>query len=237
MANWGKVYVSGPMRGYPDFNYQAFNAATERLRGLGCEVVNPVDIGSRHGTAEEINASPELVEKVLRADLAAVAGCDTIYLLKGWERSDGARRELGVALACDLRVVREGVSFDAAHELELSKNASKKGADFGQLGDCAKLREACANIAEYARSAQCHTEDAHVLGYLNQIEGWAKAALAAPARNCDLPEVAKGQPNLAEQAWRVFKRSHKDSHLDAYGLLRCIRWLLAPATEKEGGVK
>ena len=42
-----------------------------------------------------------------------------------------------------------------------------------------KLREACANIAEYARSAMCHTTDAHVLGYLNQIEGWAKAALAA----------------------------------------------------------
>lgn len=153
----------------------------------------------------------------------------------------------GKAIPCPadgLRVVSEPMTsmpdhnraaFDAAHELELSKNASKKGADFGQLGDCAKLREACANIAEYARSAQCHTEDAHVLGYLNQIEGWAKAALAAPARNCDLPEVAKGQPKLAEQAWRVFKRSHKDSHLDAYGLLRCIRWLLAPATE--GGAK
>lgn len=48
-----------------------------------------------------------------------------------------------------------------------------------------KLREACANIAEYARSAMCHTTDAHVLGYLNQIEGWAKVALAAPPRNCD----------------------------------------------------
>ena len=122
---------------------------------------------------------------------------------------------------------------NAAHGRELSKICPKTGGDFGQLGNAAKLREACANIAEYARSAQCHTEDAHVLGYLNQIEGWAKAALATPARNCDLPEVAKGQPKLAEQAWRVFKRSHKDSHLDAYGLLRCIRWLLAPATEKE----
>ena len=49
-----------------------------------------------------------------------------------------------------------------------------------------KLREACANIAEYARSAQCHTEDAHVLGYLNQIEGWAKAALAEPVRNYEI---------------------------------------------------
>lgn len=61
------------------------------------------------------------------------------------------------------------------------------------------------------------------------------AALSAPPRHCDLPEVAEGQPiDLAEQAWRVFKRSHKDSYLDAYGLLRCIGWLFAPATEQKG---
>ena len=64
------------------------------------------------------------------------------------------------------------------------------------------------------------------------------AALSAPPRNCDLPEVAEWQPTgMAKQAWRVFKRSHKDSHLDAYGLLRCINWLLALATKKEGGAK
>ena len=62
--------------------------------------------------------------------------------------------------------------FDAAHKRE--------------RGDAAKLREACANIAEYARSAMCHATDTHVLGYLNQIEGWANAAIAAPARNCDV---------------------------------------------------
>ena len=67
-----------------------------------------------------------------------------------------------------------------------------------------KLREACANIAEYARSAQCHTEDAHVLGYLNQIEGWAKAALAEPPRNCDIGSAEEqGERCLAQfNQWR-----------------------------------
>ena len=32
-------------------------------------------------------------------------------------------------------------------------------ADFGQLDNVAKLREACANIAEYARSAMCHATE------------------------------------------------------------------------------
>lgn len=130
-------------------------------------------------------------------------------------------------------------AFDAAHELELSKNASKKGADFGQLGDCAKMREAL-KLCVDEMCNRCRELAAARGNSLPCLQGCepvrkAKAALAAPPRNCDLPEVAKGQPKLAEQAWRVFKRSHKDSHLDAYGLLRCIRWLLAPATE--GGAK
>ena len=68
-----------------------------------------------------------------------------------------------------------------------------------ERGDAAKLREACANIAEYARSAMCHATDTHVLGYLNQIEGWAKAALAAPPRQCDV-----GVPEERIQRWSKF---------------------------------
>ena len=52
-----------------------------------------------------------------------------------------------------------------------------------RLGNAAKMREAFDNIAEYAKAAACHTEDAHLLGYLNQIERWAEAALSTPPRN------------------------------------------------------
>ena len=52
--------------------------------------------------------------------------------------------------------------------------------------NAAKMREALENIAEYAKAAECHTEDAHLLGYLNQIERWAEAALDEPPRNCDV---------------------------------------------------
>ena len=48
-----------------------------------------------------------------------------------------------------------------------------------QVGNEAAMREACANIAEYAKTAACHTEDTHLLGYLNQIERWTEAALSA----------------------------------------------------------
>ena len=52
-----------------------------------------------------------------------------------------------------------------------------------RVGNEAKMRDALENIDEYAKAAACHTEDAHLLGYLNQIERWAEAALSEPPRN------------------------------------------------------
>ena len=122
-----------------------------------------------------------------------------------------------------------------------------------ERGDCAAMREALVSLRDAVRDFRhqivytkyndimdeytCREKGLPAVLALRDAIPKANLALAAPPRNCDLPEVAKGQPKLAEQAWRVFKRFHKDSHPDAYGLLRCIRWLLAPATEKEGAVK
>ena len=59
-------------------------------------------------------------------------------------------------------------------------------------GNAAAIREALENIAGYAETARCHTEDAHVLGYLEQIEKWANEALSAPARQCDVGTAEEG---------------------------------------------
>ena len=96
------IYVAGPMAGKPDFNRAAFNAAAERLASDGWRVVNPValndaiDIGGTAGVAA-----------VMDAELAIIPHLDAIYLLKGWERSKGARAELKVALEYGLMVITE----------------------------------------------------------------------------------------------------------------------------------
>ena len=97
-----------------------------------------------------------------------------------------------------------------------------------------KLREACANIAEYARSAMCHATDAHVLGYLNQIEGWAKAALAEPPRNCDVMDW--------RTAWKIWREKfHPETPVGYSAVVKgteaFMDWFAAPATEQEGGAK
>lgn len=54
----------------------------------------------------------------------------------------------------------------------------------------------------------------------------AKAALAAPPRNCD----------KVKTSWDVLKKWHEG--LDtANDIVRMLDWLLAPATEKEGAAK
>lgn len=125
-----RVYCSGPMTGVPDLNRPAFAAAEKRLTAQGHFVINPHRISELFGTAKVIEKafkeyylsraecwsefekrnSPavRLAESVMSADLAAVRSCDAIYLLRGWENSRGAKKELAEALAHGLQVMQEG---------------------------------------------------------------------------------------------------------------------------------
>lgn len=91
-----RVYLSGPMTGLPAFNFPAFRAAAARLRAAGYDAVNPA----------EINTNPAADwHQCLRKDMAALATCDTLALLPGWQDSDGAHLELHVAHRLGLRIV------------------------------------------------------------------------------------------------------------------------------------
>lgn len=124
------------MTGYPDLNRPAFDAAEKRLTAQGHFVINPHRISGPFGTAEELARSfklyyditldygvdfienglaakdimdrVNLARAVMDADLAAVRSCDAIYLLRGWENSRGAKKELAEALAHGLTVLQEG---------------------------------------------------------------------------------------------------------------------------------
>lgn len=102
-----KIYIAGPMSGMAGYNIPNFNVTAKALRAAGHEVVNPAEIGEAFGTPEEIEEDLLLLKKVIDTEMRELATCDTIYLLKGWERSDGARRELTAALALYMRIIAE----------------------------------------------------------------------------------------------------------------------------------
>ena len=114
-----------------------------------------------------------------------------------------------------------GIVIEATpEELKLLPNLAYKDVTIsGHVGNKAAMRDACANIAEYAKAASCHTDDSHLLGYLYQIERWAESALAAPPRNCDRPECATSK--AAQDVW-----NKEDGGKTAY-----YEWLLATYTE------
>ena len=100
-----RVYIAGPMSGYPKFNYPAFNEAERRLREAGYEPVNPA-------LPYQINEDgSDFAEGVTYRECISVAihlllACDGVALLPGWELSKGAQLEHHVAtvLGFDVRL-------------------------------------------------------------------------------------------------------------------------------------
>ena len=109
-----KIYIAGPMRGLPNFNYPKFNDYAKAHRAAGWDVVNPVEIGANYGTPEQINADPALLAAVMAAEIHALETCDAIYLLDGWQNSEGARKELAVAIAYHLKILLAPTIYDPA---------------------------------------------------------------------------------------------------------------------------
>lgn len=99
-----KIYIAGPMRGLPDFNYPKFDQYAQAHRAVGWDVVNPVEIGADYGTPEQINADPALLAAVMAAEIHALETCDAIYLLDSWQNSEGARKELATAISYRLKI-------------------------------------------------------------------------------------------------------------------------------------
>jgi hypothetical protein len=84
------------MSGIPDHNFPAFNAEAARIRALGYDVVNPVDINPEPGKSWH---------ECLRADLQQLLTCDAIALLPGWQKSNGANLELHVAHRVGMAII------------------------------------------------------------------------------------------------------------------------------------
>src|SRR5690242_9933428 len=112
-----KVYLAGPMRGYPEFNFPAFHAAAAKLRAEGYEVFNPAE------KDEEVYGT-DFAERFPTGDLAAASAAgfdlrvalaedlywicrhaDAIALLPGWQASKGACTEYSTAQALGLRAI------------------------------------------------------------------------------------------------------------------------------------
>ena len=90
-------YISGPMAGYPDLNFPAFQRAKDALTLCGYSVFSPHDVD--HGETTEW-------ADFLRNDIKIMMErCSGIILLRGWPQSKGSRLELATAVALNWPVL------------------------------------------------------------------------------------------------------------------------------------
>lgn len=122
MANLSKrVYLAGPMQGYPEFNFPRFNAIAAVLRAAGHYVFNPAERDiERHngvdiskgatGSLDEIKAKHGFsLRQALADDLEFIClEANAIVLLPGWEKSNGAQAEHRTAVA----LMSEGMEIE-----------------------------------------------------------------------------------------------------------------------------
>jgi hypothetical protein len=96
-----RIYLSGPMSGYPLQNYPLFRKVAAELRSDGHEVYNP---------AEYVHAEPEFPLRKAFAEYAQFIclEADAIVLLPGWESSLGVSAELALAKNCRLDIFFHG---------------------------------------------------------------------------------------------------------------------------------
>lgn len=130
-----KIYIAGPMRGIYYFNRGAFDVAERLLAEEGWKPINPHTLDEEAGfdLAQEVwtygvsskkyhgnpaeNIWPETEAHILtncfdmkaaiKRDVEAIAECDAIYLLKGWQNSKGACAERAIAEWHGLEIIEQ----------------------------------------------------------------------------------------------------------------------------------
>lgn len=112
-----RCYVAGPMRGYPAYNFPAFDAAAATGRSLGWEVFSPAEMDRAHGFDETKQSDgkdvfgPAEIREFIRRDVNVIVETlraedgDAVAVLPGWEKSTGARGEVALARWAKLAIL------------------------------------------------------------------------------------------------------------------------------------
>lgn len=154
-----RIYIAGPIAGYPLGNKEAFAAAAVRLTIEGHAPLNPhtVEPVQHAGPCPPGPPAGEEGDGVvrhtapcyMRTDITALLTCDAIYMLTGWELSSGSRTEFEAARAAGLRLMYERpAAIDATH-LERQRRWSESTFGPGvRLGVLDHIRKELDEVAE-----------------------------------------------------------------------------------------
>ena len=92
------IYISGQITGLPIDEAKAiFKDAQQRLEKTGAKVINPFDIVDY---SEHLTWNDYMIENI-----KILFDCDIIVMLKGWEKSKGARIGHSIAVIMEKIII------------------------------------------------------------------------------------------------------------------------------------
>ena len=96
----GTIYIAGPMSGIEECNFPLFDMAAADLKAKGWNVINPAQMDRDIGFDPVVDiADADFLQAAMARDCEAIIhSADAIAMLPGWERSKGARGEMGLAI-------------------------------------------------------------------------------------------------------------------------------------------
>ena len=96
-----KIYISGAITNNPNYK-EDFERAEDYLQREypSAEIVNPALVNS-------FLPKSTTYEEYMKMCFCMLDMCDSIYMTQGWEKSFGANRELGYAMAKNMIIMYE----------------------------------------------------------------------------------------------------------------------------------
>ncbi len=224
------LYLAGPMRGYPKFNFPAFFEAARSLRDKGYVVFNPAERDVEiHG--EGITDNPDGDEKKAEKDhgfsLRHALEDDTtwicryangIALLPGWEKSKGAlaERALGLALGLEVQMWWNFQMCICGNGSESSLGSMVKAQDVDKKADLLEGKSSAerkeypvaTGFLDYFRDAIFRVANVSYVGNQQHNPGqpthWARSKSADHADCLARHMLSRTQEeHLASAAWRA----------------------------------
>ena len=105
MSKNKRVYISGPMTGYPMKNKELFDLAEAYLQSKGYDTVNPA---AKPNEILDRDATPEEYLVYMKQDIYEIlyknGGVDELWLLPWWGESKGALFECKIAEFFNLKI-------------------------------------------------------------------------------------------------------------------------------------